>query len=202
MRQPPPPSRPTRRWSRWRAGWTSPRRQVAYTRPTVPAAGAIANGLAEANEIASPGRPVVALPSGSAPEVGSAVAEALNRQIREGMPVAMAFDAIPDAQFDGAVTEVRVTTTPTGTTFPVTVPLGPDASETRSGLAAVVDIVFGDEDTRARSVVPAHAVVEEPSGRLPVRGRAGRRRLGYPAEPAGHGRRLRPERPRSTRGAR
>ena len=142
------------------------RRQVAYTRLTAPAAGAIAGVLAEANENVSPGQPVVVLASGSAPEVGFAVPEALIRQIRERMPVTVAFDAIPDARFDGAVTEVGVTTTATGTTFPVTVRLGPDASEIRSGMAAVVDIVIGDEDARARFVVPAHAVVEDRAGRF------------------------------------
>ena len=142
------------------------RRQVGYTRLTAPSAGAIADVLAEANENVSPGQPVVVLASGSAPEVSFAVPEALIRQIRRGMPVTVGFDAIPDARFDGVVTEVGVTTTAVGTTFPVTVRLGPDASDIRSGMAAVVDIVLGDEDAPDRFVLPAHAVGEDRAGRF------------------------------------
>ncbi len=142
------------------------RRQVDYTRLTAPVAGAIAEVLAEVNENVSPGQPVVVLASGSAPEVGFGVPEALIRQIREGMAVAVGFDAIPGQRFEGAVTEVGVTTTATGTTFPVTVRLGPDASDIRSGMAAVVDIVFGDEDAPDRFILPTHAVGEDRAGRF------------------------------------
>ena len=126
------------------------RRQVDYTRLNAPVAGAIADVRAEVNENVSPGQPVVVLASGSAPEVGFGVPEALIRQIREGMPVAVGFDAIPGERFEGVVTEVGVTTTAAGTTFPVTVRLGSDASDIRAGMAAVVDIVFGDEDGGGR----------------------------------------------------
>ena len=142
------------------------RRQVEYTRLTAPVAGAIADVVAEVNENVSPGQPVVVLASGSAPEVGFAVPEALIRQIRDSMPVAVEFDAIPGARFDGVVTEVGVTTTATGTTFPVTVRFGPDAAETRPGMAAVVDIVFGDGDAPDRFVLPAPAVSEDSTCRF------------------------------------
>ena len=142
------------------------RRQVAYTRLTAPAAGAVAGVMAEVNENVSAGQPVAVLASGAAPEVGFAVPEALIRQIREGMPVTVGFDAIPGARFDGLVTEVGVTTTGTGTTFPVTVRLGPDTAEIRSGMAAVVDIVLGDEDAPERFVLPAPAVGEDRAGRF------------------------------------
>lgn len=142
------------------------RRQVDYTRLAAPAAGAIADVLAEVNENVSPGQPVVVLASGSAPEVGFAVPEALIREVRDGMPVAVSFDAMPGARFDGVVTEVGVTTTATGTTFPVTVRLGAEASEIRSGMAAVVDMVLGDEDAPDRFILPGHAVGEDRGGRF------------------------------------
>ena len=109
------------------------RRQVEYTRLTAPVSGVIADVLAEVNENVSPGQPVVVLASGSAPEVGFAVPEVVIGEIREDMPVEVAFDAVPGARFEGAVTEVGVASTATGTTFPVTVRLGPDAAEIRSG---------------------------------------------------------------------
>lgn len=142
------------------------RRQVDYTHLAAPAAGAIADVLAEVNENVSPGQPVVVLASGSAPEVGFAVPEALIREVRDGMPVAVSFDAMPGARFDGVVTEVGITTTATGTTFPVTVRLGADASEIRSGMAAVVDMVLGDADAPDRFILPGHAVGEDRGGRF------------------------------------
>ena len=142
------------------------RRQVGYTNLTAPTAGAIADVLAEVNENVSPGQPVAVLASGSAPEVGFAVPEALIREVREGMPVAVSFDAVPDARFDGVVTEVGVTATATGTTFPVTVRLDSDASDIRSGMAAVVDMVMGDEDTPDRFILPGQAVGEDRGGRF------------------------------------
>ncbi|MYK87447.1 MAG: efflux RND transporter periplasmic adaptor subunit [Acidobacteria bacterium] len=152
------------------------RRQVDYTHLTAPAAGAIADVLAEVNENVSPGQPVVVLASGSAPEVGFAVPEALIREVREGMPVSVGFDAIPGARFDGLVTEVGVTTTATGTTFPVTVRLGAGASDIRSGMAAVVDMILGDAEAPDRFILPGPAVGEDRGGRFV-----------FVAEPAGDG---------------
>ena len=152
------------------------RRQVDYTHLAAPAAGAIADVLAEVNENVSPGQPVVVLASGSAPEVGFAVPEALIREVREGMAVMVGFDAIPGARFEGAVTEVGVTSTATGTTFPVTVRLGADASEIRSGMAAVVDMLLGEADAPDRFILPGQAVGEDRGGRFV-----------WVAEPAGDG---------------
>lgn len=142
------------------------RRQVGYTRLTAPAAGAIAEVLVEVNENVSPGQPVVILAAGAEPEVGFAVPEALIRRVREGMPAAIVFDAIPGERFDGAVTEVGVTTTAVGTTFPVTVRLDADSADIRSGMAAVVDIPFENERASTRFVLPGQAAGEDREGRF------------------------------------
>lgn len=142
------------------------RRQVDYTRLTAPVAGAIAEVLAEVNENVSPGQPVVILAAGVEPEVGFAVPEVLIRRVRQGMPTTVVFDAIPGERFDGVVTEVGVTTTAIGTTFPVAVRLDADTSEIRSGMAAVIDLVFEDEQASSRFVLPGHAVGEDREGRF------------------------------------
>ena len=142
------------------------RRQVDHTRLTAPVAGAIAAVLTEVNENVSPGQPVVILAAGTEPEVAFAVPEALIRRVREGMPAAVGFDAIPGERFDGVVTEVGVTTTSVGTTFPVTVRLDADTSEIRSGMVAVVDVVFEEEQASPRFVLPGHAVGEDREGRF------------------------------------
>lgn len=142
------------------------RRQVDYTRLRAPVAGAIAEVLAEVNENVSPGEPVVTLAAGAEPEVAFAVPEALIRRVREGMRAAVGFDAIPGERFEGVVTEVGVTTSAVGTTFPVTVSLDAEASEIRSGMAAVVDLVFEDGQASPRFVLPTNAVGEDREGRF------------------------------------
>ncbi len=142
------------------------RRQVEYTRLVAPAAGAVANVLVEMNENVAAGQPVAVLASGSAPEVAFAVPEALISDIAPGTPATVGFDAIPGERFKGVVTEVGVTASATGTTFPVTVRLGGDASEIRPGMAAVVDMLLGDPDAPDRFILPGHAVGEDRGGRF------------------------------------
>ena len=142
------------------------RRRLGYTRLSAPVAGAIAEVLAEQNENVSPGTPVVILAAGGAPEVGFGVPEALIRRIQEGMPATVGFDAIPGERFEGVVTEVGVRSTAIGTTFPVTVRIEAEPSLIRSGMAAVVEMVFRDEAASPRFVLPGHAVGEDMDGRF------------------------------------
>lgn len=142
------------------------RRQVDYTRLTAPTAGAIAEVLAEVNENVSPGQSVVTVAAGAEPEVGFAVPETLIPRIREGMPATVVFDALPGERFGAVVTEVGVTATAVGTTFPVAVRLDADASEIRSGMAAVIEMVFDAERAAPGFVVPGNAVGEDRAGRF------------------------------------
>ena len=152
------------------------RRQLGFSRLTAPVAGAISEVLVEANENVSAGTPVVVLAARGAPEISFAAPEALIREIHEGMTAAVAFDAIPGARFEGAVTEVGVASTGLGTTFPVAVRLDADPGEIRSGMTAIVELVFRDERAAPRFILPGHAVGEDQTGRFV-----------FVAEPAGHG---------------
>ncbi len=151
------------------------RRQLGYTRLAAPVAGAIAAVAAEANETVTPGTPIVVLAASGPPEVGFAVAEALIREIRAGMAATIQFDSIPGERFDGTVTEVGVASTAVGTTFPVTVRLD-GAAGIRSGMAALVEIVFPGDDSSPRFVLPGQAVAEDQAGRFV-----------FVAEPSGDG---------------
>ena len=141
-------------------------RQVASARLTAPAAGAVAAVLAEVGENVNPGQPVVDLASGSSPEVAFTAPEALISGIREGHPAAVVFDAIPGARFAGVITEVGVAAGSAATTFPVTVRLGADAADIRSGMAAEVSLEFGEPGAPPRIVVPVQAVSEDRVGRF------------------------------------
>ena len=138
------------------------RRQVGYTRLTAPVARAIAAVRAEVNENVSPGQPVEVLAAGAAPEVAFAVPEALIARVREGTRAAVVFDAIPGERFDAVVTEVGVTTTAVGTTFPVTVRLDAGAPEVTAG------IDDGDQVVTARANRPAGRRHGSALGRLEI----------------------------------
>ena len=142
------------------------RRQSASTLLAAPAAGAVAAVLAEVGENASPGQGVVELVSEASPEVAFAAPEAFIRQIRDGSPASVVFDAIPGESFSGTVTEVGVAPGSAATTFPVIVRLGPDAAEIRSGMAAEVTIEFGGPEASGRIVAPLRAVGEDRQGRF------------------------------------
>lgn len=142
------------------------RRQVEHTRLVAPTGGAIARVLAEENENVAAGQAIVVLASGAVPEVGLAVPEALIREIRKGTAATVTFDAIPNRQYLGTVTEVGVTAGATGTTFPVSVRLGPAASEIRAGMAASVEMAFGAGSEPGRFILPTHAVGEDRAGRF------------------------------------
>ena len=142
-------------------------RQVDYTQLAAPAAGAIAEVVAEVNENVNPGQPVAVLTSGAmAPEVEVAVPEGLIRQIQQGAAVVVSFDAVPGRRFQGVVTEVGVTATATGTTFPVTVDLPAAEGEVRPGMAAEVTFALPDDGRGERFVVPSTAVAEDRQGRF------------------------------------
>ena len=142
-------------------------RQVDYTRLTAPVAGAIAEVPAEVNENVSPGQPVAVLTSGAtAPEVEVAVPEGLIREIQQDAVAAVLFDAIPGRRFQGIVTEVGVTATATGTTFPVTVDLPDAEGEVRPGMAAEVTFTLPEDGRGQRFVVPSTAVAEDREGRF------------------------------------
>ena len=139
-------------------------RQAAYTRLTAPGTGVIATVAAGVNEHVLPGAPVVMLTSGTAPEVGFTVSETLISRIRKGASASAVFSAVPDKRFDGVVTEIGVTTTATGTTFPVTIRLHDVSVDIRSGMTADVTIAVEDDASAAALVVPARAVAADRTG--------------------------------------
>jgi multidrug efflux pump subunit AcrA (membrane-fusion protein) len=63
------------------------------------------------------------------------------------------------------VTEVGVSATPSGATFPVMVRLNEETEDVRPGMAAEVSFRFGTRDGRERIYVPAASVQEDRGGR-------------------------------------
>jgi len=138
----------------------------SYTELSAPVDGAISDVPVEVNENVRPGQVVAVLSSGSRPEVTATVPEALIGQIREGDPVRVTFDAIPDGDLTATVTEVGVTAARSGAAFPVTARLDSEADGVRPGMAAEVHFRFGGGDRSERIVIPASAVLEDRAGRF------------------------------------
>jgi multidrug efflux system membrane fusion protein len=142
------------------------RQQLSYTRLVAPVAGAIARVSAEVNENVRAGQEVVRLAAEAGYEVEVTVPESLIGQIRAGQDVRVTFDALPGRTFGGTVTEVGVTSSATGTAFPVKARLDEDDPGVRPGMAAEVEFRFHESGEGARFRVPAQAVAEDRTGRF------------------------------------
>ena len=87
-------------------------------------------------------------------------------QIRHGQDVRVTFDALPGRSFAGTVTEVGVTTSATGTAFPVKARLDEDDPGMRPGMAAELEFRFESPGEGTHFRVPPHAVAEDRAGRF------------------------------------
>lgn len=141
------------------------RSRLGYCRLTAPVRGAIAAVDVEVNENVQTGQAVVQLSSGERLEVEVAIPGTLISQLREGQTGTVTFDALPDGAFEAVITEVGVTATGVGTTFPVTVRLTSVESELRPGMAAEVTFRFTSDRPRECFMVPPVAVAEDRQGR-------------------------------------
>jgi len=142
------------------------RQQLSYTRLVAPVAGAVAEVSAEVNENVRAGQEVVRLAAEEGYEVVVTVPESLIGQIRQGQDARVTFDAIPGSTFGATVTEVGVTTSTTGTAFPVKARLAEDDPGVRPGMAAELEFRFEGPGEGAHFRVPANAVSEDRQGRF------------------------------------
>lgn len=141
--------------------------QLTYTKLTAQMNGAIADVPVEVNENVGVGQTVAVLTSGTNLEVSVGIPEILISQIKEGIKVTVAFDAITGSKIPGTVTEVGVATLGNASTYPVTVKLDEQSSDIRSGMAAEVAFMFEtDDNSRERIMVPPVSVGEDREGRF------------------------------------
>jgi RND family efflux transporter MFP subunit len=131
------------------------RLQLSYTRLTAPVAGAVASVSVEVNENVQTGQVVILLTSGSNLEVAVGVPGVLIRDVVVGAEVTATFDALPDREFSGVVTEVGVSATGAGLTFPVTVRLAESGGNIRPGMACEIGFLFESQSQRVVYVLPA-----------------------------------------------
>ncbi len=142
------------------------RLNLSYTKITAPMDGAIAEVNCEVNENIQAGMPLFVLTSGSQLEVRVSIPEALISQIEEDKEASVKFDALPDKEFQAAVTEVGIKSMTMATTFPVTLRLQETDPDIRAGMAVTVAFRFESRDDRVLFLVPSEAVGEDREGRF------------------------------------
>ena len=142
------------------------RQQLSYTRLVAPVAGAVAEVSAEVNENVRAGQEVVRLAAEEGYEVVVTVPESLIGEIDDDQDVRVTFDALPGRTFGGTVTEVGVTTSTMGTTFPVKARLVDEDPGVRPGMAAELEFRFASVGEAAHFRVPPHSVAEDRGGRF------------------------------------
>ncbi len=140
--------------------------QLSYTRLESPLDGAIAEVPVEVNEYVEAGDTIALLNAGARPEVEVGIPEVLIREIRQGASVRVTFDAIPNQQISGRVTQVAVAATAGLKTYPVTVLLDRPDARILPGMAAEVSFRFGSGDEPLRYILPPHAVGEDREGKF------------------------------------
>lgn len=114
---------------------------------------------AEVNENVSSGTQIASVDCGDTIEIELTVPESLVSNFKVGLETVVAFSALGDATYRGLVSEVGVSSTAQGSTFPVTIEVVESDGAVRPGMAADVAIVFPAPDAGRVSTVPAEALL-------------------------------------------
>lgn len=122
----------------------------------------IASVEVEVNENISSGSPVAVVNCGDTLEVGISVPESLIADISAGMAAEISFNAIPDTQFEGRISELGIAAQ-ADATFPVIVEVLSNDPELRAGLAAEVRFQMQREEGQA-FILPLAAILNDTDG--------------------------------------
>lgn len=141
------------------------KRQLDYARLTAPVAGKVADVKVEANEVVSPGSPVVHLQAGDRLQIAIGVPESFVRRIAVGTKAKVAIQTF-DEKTEGVVQEIGVAGSGTGV-FPVTLALEDPPEEARAGMVATVELISeATEEEEDGFKLPLSAVGEDRDGRF------------------------------------
>jgi len=142
------------------------KQQLAYCVLRAPVDGAIATVLVDENENVNAGMPIVVMTSGDKLKVNVAIPEVLINEVHKGSTVTVEFEALPGQKLKATISEVGVTSSRSGATFPVMAVLDDASAALRPGMAAEVEFAFGSADDERRFILPPHAVGEDRNGRF------------------------------------
>ncbi len=137
---------------------------VSYTTLTSEQDCSIASLAVETNENVQAGQTVASVSCGDAYEVTLNLPESLIGSVDQWTPVTIEFGAIPDATFQGEVSEVAVATAGAAA-FPIVIRIVGSNPSLRSGLAADVTFQFDtNEGPEGTVVLPVNTVINDPDG--------------------------------------
>ncbi len=137
------------------------RSQYHYARIVAPITGVVSNVIAEVNEYAQAGAPVIVMDSGDGNiEVNVGVPEVFISRISHGNPAEIKINGL---QTTGTVTEVGFSASGSAV-FPVIIQLNTRNNELRPGMPASATFTFGQEDNEQYLVAPIYAVGEDGEG--------------------------------------
>ena len=137
--------------------------QLDYTVLNAPFSGVISAVLADENEIAGAGKPIVSLSSIDNLEVRTAVPENTIGLLRRGQSVNVRFSNIPGKTFPGKITELSPGT-PGVAAYPVIIRLSEVSKHLFPGMTGTVEIPLTGLSTTGGIVVTADAVSHDQDG--------------------------------------
>jgi len=140
--------------------------RLSYTTLVAPSDGAIARADIEVGENVQVGQTVIVLSAGQRGEVEIVVPEAFIGQIREGDTAEVQVDAVAGEDIDATVIEVGVTTTSSGTGYPLKLRFDTVQSAIRPGMACEVRLHLEARGGADRILVPPAAIAEDGRGRF------------------------------------
>ncbi len=135
----------------------------SYTRLKAAADCTVASVDADLNENVNAGEQIAKVNCGTGIEVSLGIPESLIGGFSSGLPATVRFNALPDREYIGEVTEVGNASGSSAATFPVVVTLQEFDREVRPSMAAEVTIRFAEQQSKA-PVIPAAAVVNDERG--------------------------------------
>ncbi|MBV1916410.1 MAG: efflux RND transporter periplasmic adaptor subunit [Pseudomonadales bacterium] len=142
------------------------RLQLAYTELKAGEPCLVSDVLVEVGENIQSGQKITAVNCGDFNEVLIPVPESMIGNIKQNMPASIRFNAIPNVEFSGTVSEVGVTSS-TGATYLVTLLINDQHPNLRSGLTAEITFELASPATGSiRIVIPPVAVGQDSEGRF------------------------------------
>ncbi len=140
-----------------RGALTALRERLARTTVTAPINGVLNDRLVEIGSMVSPGTPVARIVQTDTIRIMAGAPERLSLGLAVGAVASVAFDALPDSEFESRLTYVGAVLDPQSRTFPIELEMRNPGGLIKPGMIAEVTIV--QQEIREALVVPQQALV-------------------------------------------
>ncbi|GEM_PF-199967 len=121
----------------------------------------VAEIFIENHENVGSGQSIAKVSCGKAMDIEIGVPAQYVASVKKDMLATIIFNALPDEKFTGVVSEVGVSSSSGGASFPVNVTLKNEKGFIRSGMSADVTVNFDMQFAQKNMVIPAFSVIEK-----------------------------------------